>query len=68
MAIQWSDEDAARVVSVPEWEVRVFSNPVTHGTIHEESVSTGREALAARVGWATDQGYPLPEPRIFAAR
>ena len=30
MVIQWSEEDDAFLVTLPEWEGRVF-NPVTHG-------------------------------------
>jgi antitoxin HicB len=58
MLIQWSDEDGAYVVTLPEWEERVFRNPVTHGDTYEEAVSNGREALEALVGWAIEQGIP----------
>lgn len=30
MLIQWSEEDTAFLVTLPEWEGRVY-NPVTHG-------------------------------------
>lgn len=66
MFIQWSEEDRAYVVSLPEWGDRVFSNPVTHGDTYEEAVRNGREAIEALVGWASEQGRPLPEPRVFA--
>jgi predicted RNase H-like HicB family nuclease len=66
MFIQWSEEDRAYVVSLPEWGDRVFSNPVTHVDTYEEAVRNGREAIEALVGWASEQGRPLPEPRVFA--
>ena len=66
MLIQWSEEDRAYVVSLPEWEGKVFSNPVTHGETYEEAVRNGSEVIAALMGWCAEQGYPLPEPRVFA--
>lgn len=66
MLVQWSEEDHAYVVSLPGWEDRVFSNSVTHGDTYEEAVRNGREAIEALVGWAPEQGRPLPEPRVFA--
>lgn len=65
MLIQWSDEDRAYVVFLPEWEDRVFANPVTHGDTYEEALLNGKEAIGALVGWATERGYALPEPRVF---
>ena len=65
MLIQWSDEDEAFLVTLPEWEGRVF-NPVTHGSTYEEACHNGRIALQDVVALASDQGQPLPEPRILA--
>jgi antitoxin HicB len=35
--IQWSDNDQAFLVTLPEWEGQVF-NPVTHGETYEEAL------------------------------
>ena len=34
MLIQWSEEDAALLVTLPEWDGGVF-NPVTHESTYE---------------------------------
>ncbi len=64
MVIQWSEEDRAYIVSLPEWADRLFSNPVTHGETYEEAVGNGKEAIDALIGWATLRGFALPEPRV----
>ena len=66
MVIEWSDDDRAYVVTLPEWEGRIF-NPVTHGDTYEEAIRNGREALAALVASASKRGETLPEPRVFVA-
>ena len=64
MPIQWSDEDAAFLVTLPEWEGRVL-NPVTHGGTYEEAVANGRIALQNLVTVAQERGQELPEPRML---
>ena len=59
MLIQWSDEDQAYLVTLPEWEGRVFG-PVTHGDTYEEAVRNGREAMAALIASAERHGESLP--------
>jgi antitoxin HicB len=63
MLIQWSEEDAAFLVTLPEWEGRVF-NPVTHGDTYEEAVRNGAVALECLVIVARKHGESLPEPRF----
>ena len=65
--VQWSDEDQAYLVTLPEWADRVF-NPVTNGTTYEEAVKHGHEALAALVESAQLRSDPLPEPRVVTTR
>lgn len=65
MIVQWSPDDQAYLVSLPEWDGRVF-NPVTHGETYEEAIKNGHEALEALVASANKHGEALPEPRIFA--
>ncbi|MBA2446495.1 MAG: type II toxin-antitoxin system HicB family antitoxin [Chloroflexi bacterium] len=66
MIVQWSDEDQAYLVTLPEWEGRVF-NPITHGESYEDAIRHGHEALAALVASAHQRAEPLPEPRVFAS-
>ncbi|MGH2559794.1 MAG: type II toxin-antitoxin system HicB family antitoxin [Thermomicrobiales bacterium] len=62
MLIQWSDEDDAFLVTLPEWDGRVI-NPVTHGASYEEAVGNGREVLQLLVELSLEQGQPLPQPQ-----
>jgi len=64
MLIQWPDEDAAFLVTLPEWEGRVF-NPVTHGDTYEEAARNGQIALEVLVFVARKHGEPLPEPSLL---
>jgi predicted RNase H-like HicB family nuclease len=65
MLIQWSDEDQAYLVTLPEWEGRVLG-PVTHGNTYEEAVEHGKEALEALIASAQRHGEALPSPRPYA--
>jgi antitoxin HicB len=51
MVVEWSEEDQAYLVTLPEWEGRVF-NPVTHGDTYEEAVARGHEVLELLVSSA----------------
>jgi predicted RNase H-like HicB family nuclease len=62
--IQWSDEDQAYLVSLPEWEGRV-SNPVTHGDTYEQAAKNGLEAVTALSEWSLKQGMTLPAPNLL---
>lgn len=59
MFIQWSDEDQAYLVTLPEWQDRVLG-PVTHGVSYEEAVAQGKDALEALIVSARKHGEPLP--------
>jgi antitoxin HicB len=67
MVIEWSDEDQAYVVSVPEWEATGLYFVHTHGDTYEEAVKNGQELLVQLVARAQEQGKHLPEPRRYAA-
>jgi len=64
MVIQWSDEDQAYLVTLPEWDGRVF-NPVTHGDTYEEAIKNGHEALEAIVVSTRKHNESLPKPLVF---
>jgi predicted RNase H-like HicB family nuclease len=65
MLVQWPEDDRAYLVTLPEWEGRVF-NPVTHGPTYEEAMKHGQEALTALVASARQRNEPLPEPQVVA--
>ena len=66
MLIQWLDEDQAFLVTLPEWEGRVY-NPVGHGDTYAEAVEAGQIALEQLVSIAIEDGRALPEPHVHTA-
>ena len=62
MIIEWSVEDDAFVVSVPE-----FPGQHTHGATYEEAVKQGRDLIDSLILWTLQDGKPLPQPHVFAA-
>ena len=63
--IEWSDEDQAYLVTLPEWANSVLM-PATHGRSYSEAVQHGLEVLEMLVDSATQNGEPLPLPKIYA--
>ena len=64
MLIQWSDEDHAYLVTLPEWEGHVLG-PVTHSDTYAEAVQRGQEALDALIASAQKHSESLPPPRSY---
>jgi antitoxin HicB len=64
MVVQWSEADQAYVVTLPEWEGRVF-NPITHGDTYGQAIENAHDALSALVASARQHDEPLPEPQIL---
>ena len=62
MVIEWSDDDQAYVVSLPEWGDLVH----THGLTYEEALQRGKELLQGLVACRRERGESLLQPRIFA--
>jgi antitoxin HicB len=62
--VQWSEHDQAYLVTLPEWEGRVF-NPVSHGHTYEDAIKQGHDALAALVASARQHNQRLPEPQVI---
>ena len=54
---QWSDEDEAYVVMLPE-----FGGCMTHGDTYELAVKHGREVLELLVESYAEEGRKLPKP------
>lgn len=66
MLIEWSEEDRAYLVTLPEWADRVLQ-PVTHGETYELAATSGHEVLAMLIEAAQADGESLPEPRHHRA-
>jgi predicted RNase H-like HicB family nuclease len=60
MLIQWSDEDAAYIVTLPE-----FEGAHTHGDTYEKAAKQGRLLIESFIVWYRQDGKPLPEPNKF---
>lgn len=60
MVIEWSDEDNAYIVTVPE-----LPGCRTHGATHVEAVEQGEEVIAGWIEAARADGDPVPPPRLF---
>jgi predicted RNase H-like HicB family nuclease len=65
MLIEWSDEDQAYLVTLPEWADRVFM-PVTHGDTYDAAVKNGQEVMRMLVNSAREQGEAMPAPRLWS--
>jgi predicted RNase H-like HicB family nuclease len=59
MVIEWSDEDNAFLVTLPEWNGRVI-NPVGHGDTYAEAAESGQIALEHLISLDLEDGRPLP--------
>ena len=57
MVIQWSEEDNAYIVTVPE-----LPGCITHGSTYEEAVSQGRDAIESWIDASMAWGHPIPTP------
>ena len=60
MVIQWSDEDEAYVVTLPE-----FPSCHTHGATYAEAARNGEEVLRLVIEDYETRGQPLPRPAQF---
>jgi predicted RNase H-like HicB family nuclease len=66
MIIEWSEEDQAYLVTLPEWADRVLM-PVTHGSTYSEAVRHGQEVLEMLANTSIEDGELLPRPKIHVA-
>ncbi len=62
MLIQWSDEDEAFIVTVPE-----LPGCKTHGDTYEEAIQQGKDAIETWVEASKRLGLPIPQPQQYAA-
>jgi predicted RNase H-like HicB family nuclease len=61
MVIEWSDEDQAYIVTVPE-----LPGCRTHAASYEEAVAQGRDAIESWITAREASGRSIPPPRAFA--
>ena len=66
MLIEWSEEDQAYLVTLPEWADRVMM-PTTHGSTSSEAVQHGQEVLEMLMNDALRDREPLPPPKTHVA-
>ena len=64
MLIEWSEQDQAYLVTLPEWAQQVYM-PATHGDTSDEEVKNGKEVLEMLINDAKKHGESLPPPRIY---
>jgi predicted RNase H-like HicB family nuclease len=60
LIIEWSDEDDAYIVTVPE-----LPGCRTHGSTYEDAVKQAQEAIEVWIDSALAAGDPLPPPKTF---
>ena len=60
--IEWSDEDQAYIVTVPE-----LPGCRTHGYTYEEAVQQGQDAIESWIMAAVVDDDPVPVPKKYAA-
>jgi predicted RNase H-like HicB family nuclease len=63
MLIQWSDEDKAYVVTLPEFGPYAH----THGATYEEAARQGQDAIESLIEAYQAEGWPLPEPLLLGS-
>jgi predicted RNase H-like HicB family nuclease len=61
MNIQWSEEDQAYIVTVPE-----LPGYKTHGETYEEALKNAREVIELWIEDALAHGEVIPPPRVAA--
>lgn len=60
MLVQWSPEDDAFLVTVPELE-----DAHTHGATPAEAIEMGADLVASYLDFCRRRGEPAPAPRLF---
>lgn len=65
IVIEWSEDNQAFVVLLPEWSDQ-YVMPIADGATYEEALERGKNALENYIQFAREDGKPLPQPRTFA--
>ena len=61
IVIQWSDEDQAYLVTLPEFG----PDPQTHGDTYKEAMKRALEVMETLVDFYQETGQTLPAPRKY---
>ena len=61
IVIQWSDEDSAYLVILPEFGPQ----PRTHGDTYEEALKHAQEVLELLIESYEAEGWALPQPTRY---
>ena len=61
MVIEWSDEDATFIVTIPE-----LPSARTHADTYTAAAEEGQRLIEEWVEIAQEHGWPIPQPRAFA--
>ncbi len=64
VVIQWSEEDQAYLVTLPEFG----PDPQTHGATYKEAVKHAQEVMQTLIEFYQELGRDLPPPRRYAAK
>jgi predicted RNase H-like HicB family nuclease len=64
IVIQWSDEDQAFLVTLPEFG----PDPQTHGATYKEAMKHALEVMEMLVEFHQEQGHVLPEPLKYGVK
>lgn len=67
MLIQWSNEDNAYLVALPEWQNEV-QDIFAHGDTYEEAAKNGRGCLEFLTKSAKELSEDLPEPDVHISK
>ena len=63
IVIQWSDEDQAYLVMLPEFGTQ----PQTHGDTYKEAMKHALEVMETLVEFYQETGQMLPKPKKYRA-
>lgn len=64
MIIEWSDEDALFLVTIPEFRDLVLM-PCTHGKTRIEAIRNGEEVIEMYLESWQAEGIPTPQPQLL---
>ncbi|HKS69107.1 MAG TPA: type II toxin-antitoxin system HicB family antitoxin [Ktedonobacterales bacterium] len=62
MVIEWSPEDQVFIVTIPE-----LPGARSHADTYKAAAEEGQRLIEEWIEIALDEGWSLPEPRVFAA-
>jgi predicted RNase H-like HicB family nuclease len=67
MLIEWSDEDQAYIVTLPEWEAAHYMGNI-HGSTRAAALAAGEELIESWLEHVQQEGETPPPARIFDSK